>query len=214
MLRRIKQLIFNKETKRMEVIKTQDELFTIPPMAHEPGSIGYMEKILIAQLIVMSRPKVLIETGTFKGQTAKFVSQFLTRNRYDGKLYAFDLPQMIEGALKREPFFSTAANVQFIKGSLPGTLLDHVGGNGLTVDFAIIDSEHTYKQVTAELETLHPFLRPGAYVFCHDYRETDPEYAGVVKGIDEFTAKMGYDKLPIWGADVWGAAVLRKPPLK
>jgi hypothetical protein len=52
-----------------------------------------------------------------------------------------------------------------------------------------VDATHDYAAVGQELGLIHERLRPGAYVFCHDYREQDPKYEGVVQAVDEFVAR-------------------------
>ncbi len=191
--------------------KTDKELYSIPTMVFESGSIGYMERLFLAQLIIIANAQHIIETGSFKGQTTIFLSQLLKQNNMEGKIYSFDLPDVVESIRKNEPYFQTADNVSFIGGSLPQTLHEHLDRNRHNpLDFAIVDSEHTYRQVKVELNTIHPFLKPGAYVFCHDYRESDEKYQGVVSAVDEFAAERRYSILPLAGKMVWGAAVLRK----
>ncbi len=85
------------------------------------------------------------------------------------------------------------------------------------VDFAIIDAQHTYNAVANELNIIHPWLKAGGYIFCHDYRENDPNYEGVVYAVDKFAKKYHYDILPLNNSNlndeevVWGSALLRKP---
>lgn len=195
----------------MSIEKTVEEIYQLPSMEHEQGSIGFLEKMFLAQFIYASQASLIIETGSFKGQTTKFISQFLTLNRLDGIIYSFDLPEVINEIVSSDPFFATAKNTQFIKGFLPQTMEECLLKLGVLADFAIIDSEHTYRQVNAELTALHPFLKNGAYVFCHDYLPDNPIYCGVVRAVDEFAQQHNYNILPLSGHQIWGAAVLRKP---
>ena len=84
------------------------------------------------------------------------------------------------------------------------------------VGLAIVDGDHSYKGVLADLETLAPYMEPGGYIFAHDYRKRDPEYVGLAAAVDRFAAMHGFAMLPLnpgelAGCEVWGAALLRKP---
>lgn len=61
------------------------------------------------------------------------------------------------------------------------------------VDLLIIDADHTYESVMKDVAAWYPYLRPGSYIFFHDYLErrngfngTD-EWAkgGVAQAVDE-----------------------------
>ncbi len=184
--------------------------YVLPEMSHDPGSMVYIEKLTVAHLIFVSEAREIVETGSFKGQTTKFISEFLFANDLDGTIASFDIPEMIDKLLEEDPYFLTATNVRLIKGHLPGTLKDYLKNLGRPVDFAIVDSEHSYVQVSAELKVLAPYLGDDAYVVCHDYRPSDETYSGVVRAVDEFQEKEGYELLSLCGKKVWGLAILRK----
>lgn len=190
--------------------KMQHEVFNLPPMEHEAGSIHYIEKIFIAQFIFMTRPPLIIETGTFKGQTTKFISQFLAQNGIKGKIASFDLPEVIDTLLNNDGYFRNAPNVDLVKGSLPQTLSNYLSELNDKISFAIIDSEHSYRQVYSELQTIDPYMADNGYIFCHDYLPENALYAGVVKAVDTFAKDHNYNMLPVVGHGVWGAAVLTK----
>ena len=195
----------------MKLVKSVEDIYKLPIMEHEQGSIGFLEKIFIAQFIYAAKAKVIVETGSFKGQTTKFISEFLSINNMGGTVYSFDLPEVIVNILASTEFFCSAVNIRFTKGLLPQTMVSCLEELREMVDFAIIDSEHSYNQVFAELSALHPFLKNGAYVFCHDYLPDNQIYAGVVRAVDDFARQYNYNMLPLCGNQIWGAAVLRKP---
>lgn len=41
------------------------------------------------------------------------------------------------------------------------------------VDFILIDGQHTYDQVKADLTLYYPFLNDGGIIFCHDYNNVE-----------------------------------------
>lgn len=194
-----------------------EQIVAYPPLLHEVASIGYVEKMVIGLLILINQPKVVIETGVFKGQTTRFVSEFLILNRIDGCVYGFDFAEVIDSVVAGDEFFRTATNVEFVRGELPTSLARWLQGQGERIGLAVIDAAHDYTSVTGELTLLHPHLADGAYVFCHDYREKDPGYEGTMWAVNSFASKYRYEMLPLNASThlghevVWGAAILRKP---
>jgi predicted O-methyltransferase YrrM len=188
-----------------------------PQFLHEPGSIGYLEKLQLAQLLLVARPRLVVETGTFRGLTTRFAAELLELNGLaDSTIASFDLPDVIE-RVQRDPFFASHSSVRLVPGMLPGSLAEFLEQRDEPVDVAIVDADHSYGAVSAELSVLHGHLRPGGYVFCHDYREGDPLYEGVVYAVDSFAQANGYDLLALHPVErdgeevVWGSAVLRRP---
>ena len=196
------------------------DVIRYPTLLHQPGSIGYVEKMLIGQLLMIAQPKLIVETGAFFGQTTRFLLEFTELNGLaECRIASFDLPEVIEDLRKADNFFTRHTRVQFVAGRLPGSLKMFLGSVQEPVDFALVDAQHAYLPVWNELAVLHARLRPGAYVFCHDYREfdTDRDFKGVVYAVDRFVKEFGYDCLPLNHSmrgdreTVWGAALLRKP---
>lgn len=64
---------------------------------------------------------------------------------------------------------------------LPGMIQNAHKG---MIDTLLVDTEHTYEQVTAELLLWAPYVRPGGHILCHD-TETFP---GVRGAIDDWIA--------------------------
>lgn len=56
------------------------------------------------------------------------------------------------------------------------------------VDLLIVDADHSYESVLADLKAWSPVMREGGFIFCHDYDGTTaPEqYPGVKQACDEF----------------------------
>jgi len=69
-----------------------------------------------------------------------------------------------------------------------------------SLDFVFIDADHTYEAVKADLEAWFPKVRKGGIVSGHDYVEY--QNFGVIKAVDEFTAKHGY-KIELTDEDWW-----------
>lgn len=185
-------------------------IYTIPDSEDAPGTISYVEKMFIAQFVYMTRPSLVIETGCYKGHTTKYVSLLMSSNNIQGKIVSFDLPEVIETLLKTDSFYLNAKNIELIKGPLPESLDKYLSKTGTKVDFAIIDSEHSYNQVISELETVEPYMNKNSYILCHDYLPEDSKYLGVVEAVKEFSNTHNYSLLPLRGHGIWGSAILTK----
>jgi hypothetical protein len=112
---------------------------------------------------------VVLETGVAYGVTTAFVLQGLAANGR-GKLVSIDLPPLgpdgdrYVGYLVPEEL---RARWDLRRGTskrlLPG-LLPKLG----KIDVFIHDSQHTYRNMRFELETVWPFLRPGGVLVADD----------------------------------------------
>lgn len=200
--------------------KTSNEVIRFPEMLHQGGSIGYIEKMIIGQMLMISQPNLIVETGSLYGQTTRFLAEFIELNELPRcRIASFDLPEVVSSIRESDPFFESHSEIEFVAGKLPESLQNFLASISGFVDFAIIDAEHSYRAVKEELLLVHSRLKPGGYIFCHDYRELDPnpDYQGVVRAANEFGNNYGYDLLPLNSSQwqeaevVWGAALLRKP---
>jgi hypothetical protein len=158
-----------------------------------------------------------VETGFLRGSTTKFVCEFLKKNKLPGcRIAAFDLPNVVQEIHGLDPYFASEESIRLVGGLLPGLLRKYLETSAQAVDFAIVDGDHSYRGVLADLETLAPHMKSGGYIFAHDYRRRDPEYEGLTAAVDHFAAMRGFALLPLnttelEGRQVWGSAPLRKP---
>ena len=205
------------EAASASVVRKAAEVLAFPDLEHHSGSIGFVEKMIIGELLIIAQPKLVVETGTFHGSTTKFVCEFLKKNKLpDCRIAAFDMPQVVQEIHGRDPYFASQDNVELVGGLLPASLKKYLENSTQMVGLAIVDGDHSYKGVLADLETLAPYMEPGGYIFAHDYRKRDPEYVGLAAAVDHFAAMHGFAMLPLnpgelAGCEVWGAALLRKP---
>jgi predicted O-methyltransferase YrrM len=206
------------DTAQSPKLKSVADVIMFPDMLHQPSSIGYVEKMIIGQLVMMSQPRLIVETRIFNGQTTRFVADFIAMNHLPAcRVVSFDFPDVVQKLRQAEPYFAGHPEIEMIAGRLPETLAQFLATCVQPVDLAIIDADHSYSGVKEELWCVHPKLRPGGYVFCHDYREHDPEYAGLRVAIEEFAQRHHYHFLPLQPSQhrgqeiIWGAAILRKP---
>lgn len=201
-----------------EITKNADDLIKFPKMSHRSGSIGFIEKMIIGELIMICQPQLIIETGTYYGQTAQFLADFILQNKLPKcRIVTFDFPETINQLRQSNQYFSDHPEIELISGLLPNSLASFLENCTQPLDLAIRDADHNYEGVMGQLRLFHTKLRPGGYVFCHDYREMDSEYKDIVQAVDDFVEQFKYGMLPLNSSTlhdkeiVWGAAILRKP---
>jgi hypothetical protein len=205
------------EGDNVSVIRKATDVVCFPDLEHHTGSIGFVEKMILGELLIVAQPQLLVETGFLRGSTTKYVCEFLKKNRLPRcRIAAFDLPNVVQEIHGLDPYFASEESIELVGGVLPGSLGKYLATSAQAVDFAIVDGDHSYSGVLGDLETLAPHMKPGAYVFAHDYRRRDPEYEGLTAAVDHFAAMRGFALLPLnttelEGRQVWGSALLRKP---
>lgn len=187
----------------------------MPVLEAERASLSLLEKATLALLIAAIRPKIIVETGVWRGCTTRFISQFCTNNTIEAKIYGFDLPNVINELLHCDSFLAKTANVELCPGTLPESLRQWLKRVRPSIDLALIDANHSYWSVMTELRALRPYLAEDAYVLCHDYGRGKRSYEGVQCAINAFGARYGFAVLPLWSKQItgdcaWNAALLRR----
>lgn len=147
------------------------------------------------------KPINAIETGTFEGFSAVNIAQALKDNK-QGILWTIDSQNY--GAKKIFDTYKVKEQINQIIGISPAALETLVSQND--IDFAFLDSEHTYNAVFSELEVLHKHFKVGSYITGHDYIRYDV----IKQAVDDFVRKYPgtYEKMII--ATFAGIFVLRK----
>lgn len=72
-----------------------------------------------------------------------------------------------------------------------------------SLDFVYIDSDHSYAGVLSALRRWHPRVKRGGLVCGHDYHEYADMSFGVIRAVDEWTTRNGYE-LMTGAGKVWG----------
>lgn len=71
-----------------------------------------------------------------------------------------------------------------------------------SLDFVFIDGEHSYKSVIEDINTWAPKIRRGGIVSGHDYYKMKSGNDGVIRAVDEYVDKNGYELiLTEWDKD-------------
>jgi hypothetical protein len=193
------------------------DVFQMPLLHQTRGSLSALEKCQLGILISAIRPKVIVETGVWRGATTRFLSEFLQLNSLPGFVYGFDLPEIIDELIANDQFFASADNVRFVKGTLPHSLAAWLTSEHRNIDLALIDANHSFYSVYSELSLIAPRLAADGYIFCHDYGKPGTTFDRVMCAVNEFSRLNGFSVIPFYGQDdsrpdlKCEAAILHRP---
>jgi predicted O-methyltransferase YrrM len=145
------------------------------------GMLGAPQELLY-YLIRLSKPRCVLETGVFRGLSTAFILAGLSDNRA-GQLHSIDLPSAkytvtSSGNVYSSPLGSGEEPGFAIPNSLRERWTLHLGDSRKlmpellaklkTLDLFYHDSEHTYKMMTWEFETVLPSLASGGLLTSDD----------------------------------------------
>ena len=126
--------------------------------------------MVLQDIIVEQRPRVIVETGSFKGGSAIFFASML-KLIGGGRVISIDWPGVPEEVLKRVKNHELGSVVDFITGdsTAPETIkrLKELIGVEENV-LVILDSDHSYAHVKKELEIYRQFIPLGGYLVAGD----------------------------------------------
>lgn len=193
--------------------------FKFPLMRGEKGSLGELEKSILGHLILLARPRVIVEVGVFRGTTTRFMLEFLELNNIPCKVVGFDTYEQVtlESLFQNDWFARAVDEGRFepVKGWLPGSLKEWLDRTNEPIDVVLDDATHQYGSVSAELRLLWPRLSQHGYFVADDYSSSWP---GVRYAVDRFARGPGVEKVSLEASKrAWEAghgstlAVLRKP---
>ena len=196
-----------------------DSSFKFPQMWSEKGSLGVIEKSLLGHLILLARPKLIVELGVFRGTTTRFMLEFLELNNIPCKVVGFDAYEQVplESLFQNEWFARAVDEGRFepVKGWLPDSLQQWLARTDEPIDVVLDDATHQYGSVLADLRLLWPRLSRDGYFVADDYSSWWP---GVRYAVDRFARRPGVEKVSLEASrNAWEAghgstlAVLRKP---
>jgi hypothetical protein len=174
-----------------EVFNLENDDFKIVIPNHNHGldrnaSLNINDKLAIAIICHIFKPKTVIEIGTFRGETTDLIAN----NLVDSDIYTLDLPPDFENhqdrvdpddleVLKlRKPglyiqnFYDTGSRVQQIYGD--SGVFDFKNLNQ-SFDLAFIDGAHSYEYVKNDTIKLLPLMNRGGWLIWDDYSFSFPE---------------------------------------
>lgn len=83
-----------------------------------------------------------------------------------------------------------------------------------SLDFIFLDSNHAYEFVIEDLIAWAPHVKPEGVIMCHDFTETSAGAIamkfGVVRAVNEFCEKFGWDLTHITQEPDWPSCAIRR----
>lgn len=191
-----------------------------PEMTDTTMSMSPAEKSIVADLLGLVGGGLIIETGTYHGYTTAFLCELLEINQMQGHIVSFDLPHMIEEARKHNPqlvTYEAMGRLEFVGGRLPHTLRSWLTPH-TQIELAILDADHHFAGLTAELNLVWSRLSVKGYIVCDDYHENHREVVAAVNRFarrkramfvalsqkDPVFANLGVLCRPRWKTTPWG----------
>ena len=109
------------------------------------------------------KPALLIETGTDHGGSALLYAHLMDLMDYDGRIITVDIADNSEVEHPRIDFV--------IASSTDPAVITQLHAEAEAADgpvMVILDSDHSYAHVAAELEVYAPLVTPGSYLLSQD----------------------------------------------
>lgn len=126
-------------------------------------------------LVRMTKPEVVVETGTHKGFSTLMIASAIKAN---GKGHLYTVDMIDHGVLKECERYGVAPFVTFTK-SDSSAMISKLAPRVKNIDFLWLDADHSTEAVIKELNAALPLLRKGTLVAFHDII-TDPREAKAV----------------------------------
>lgn len=127
-----------------------------------PSKMRLHERLLMYSLVAGLEPARMLEIGTDQGGTARIIVEAM---RYvgHGKLVCVDPAPVWNDDLH------LTGNATLIVGSSPQALPECYQAAGGLFDMVLIDGNHEYDFVMADLRGVMPYLADGSRILLHDY---------------------------------------------
>jgi hypothetical protein len=122
-----------------------------------------------------AQARTVVETGVGRGVTTRVILEALERNA-DGHLFSIDQPPLVDLELRAEIAAAVPEDLRsrwtLVEGSSRRRLesvLKAIGG----LDFFLHDSMHSRRNMTFEVQTAWPMLKPSGFVLMDDIERND-----------------------------------------
>ncbi len=115
------------------------------------------------EIITRQKPAVIVETGTYRGGSALYLATLCDLVGH-GRVVTVDVDTSWQAVLPRHP------RITYLNGSStdPATVAKIAGIVAGRHSLVILDSDHRYAHVLAELRTYRSLVQPGGYLVVED----------------------------------------------
>jgi glycosyltransferase involved in cell wall biosynthesis/predicted O-methyltransferase YrrM len=146
---------------------------------NSPAQMRMPERVALYSMIFGIQPRNCLEIGTARGGSASIICGAMDDLGF-GRLSCVDPAPQVDPAL----WAQINHRCQMFVGTSPGILPEALESAGARFDFALIDGDHNFEAVRADIANVLPYLTNQAYVLFHDAHND-----GVKRAIDEAVAK-------------------------
>lgn len=146
--------------------------------------------VMLLKIVVCSKPKKLLEVGSFRGYTALYLAQHVADNT---KIVTVDCyPE--HGEAYRNTVYDSRIERRVGETSASMFQQDIPG----SYDLIFVDAEHTYADVKHDTELILPLVSPTGFIVWHDYANWGYFYG--INRVPEYLKELS-QKLPIAHVD-------------
>lgn len=138
---------------------------------------------IYTELIQKVKPSIIIETGTYKGGSAKFFSDIQKTIQLQGTVLTIDIKQDLTW-----PDFRTYPDIIFLKGQSQSSQIIKTASSYIFQDDIVmisLDAGHSPEEVFTELVNYSPFVTLGSYIVVEDTHVGQDNYGKGIPGPKE-----------------------------
>jgi predicted O-methyltransferase YrrM len=163
-----------------------EQPITLNQLPQGAWSTPVADVVMLLKIIVCTKPKKLMEVGSFRGYTALYMAQHISP---DAKIVTIDRYPDHGEAYLNTPYASMIerrvgeTNPEMFQQDVPGSY-----------DLIFIDADHSYSGVKNDTELILPLVSQNGFILWHDYANWG--YFDGKNGVPEYLKELS-EELPI-----------------
>jgi predicted O-methyltransferase YrrM len=162
-----------------------------------PGATDPLSLELLGSVLQASRPRLVLELGTYIGFSSLVIGDVLAHNEPAGELVTVEPDQSAQEVAKTST--SHLSNISFVQGySTDADVIRNLRDRG-PFEIVYLDSSHAYTETLRELDLIFdaPMLADGGLLILHDAAKEAAQFdpsgkGGVRRALDEWIGKRSY----------------------
>jgi predicted O-methyltransferase YrrM len=134
---------------------------------HQPGDTEPWCSRLVADLVVASGARSVLETGGFRGTTSLWLADALVRLG-GGRLWVCEIDP-VRASVIQDRLRAMRVRCKKLESSIwAGDVMEFLRQTEGGFDVAFVDDDHSERHVREELQLLYPKMRRGGLIVLHD----------------------------------------------